>query len=390
MDVRFSPVQHLVPHRFVLGGLVPGAHRPGAFKRTIDAHNKATKVDAHNVKTLFNHGQDLFIGQKLLGDIDELAEDPDSPRSTVWLWDTSYNRDLLPGLRSGAYGSSFMFRVIQEEWNEEPGKSDYNPDGLPERTIKEARLFEAGPVTWPASPTATAGMRCISATDTYYEHLARQDPQRVDAMRSNFTHSAPTGPALRALRRLRTRDRNTDRLGPAALGRAHARATARASVPNPEGVTAMNLAELRARLEAIEAERRGIHEAAGDADLTDEQQTRWDASTPRRPRCASRSRRPRRSRPGRPASPSPAPAGARVQVGAAGPVRGHQRRPGGDPAAAGRLDHPGQRGPRHRRRQPAALRAAAEPALRDRRAAASGRRTCSAGPVPSTSRASRS
>jgi HK97 family phage major capsid protein len=39
----------------------------------------------------------------------------------------------------------------------------------------------------------------------------------------------------------------------------------------------MNLAELRARLEAIEAERRGIHEAAGEAALTDEQQTRWDA-----------------------------------------------------------------------------------------------------------------
>lgn len=39
----------------------------------------------------------------------------------------------------------------------------------------------------------------------------------------------------------------------------------------------MTLAELRARLEAIEAERRSIHEAAGDAALTDEQQTRWEA-----------------------------------------------------------------------------------------------------------------
>jgi HK97 family phage major capsid protein len=38
----------------------------------------------------------------------------------------------------------------------------------------------------------------------------------------------------------------------------------------------MNLAELRARLEAIEAERRAIHEAAGSASLTDDQQTAWD------------------------------------------------------------------------------------------------------------------
>lgn len=39
----------------------------------------------------------------------------------------------------------------------------------------------------------------------------------------------------------------------------------------------MTLAELRARLEQIDNERREIHQAAGDADLTDEQQTRWDA-----------------------------------------------------------------------------------------------------------------
>jgi HK97 family phage major capsid protein len=39
----------------------------------------------------------------------------------------------------------------------------------------------------------------------------------------------------------------------------------------------VNLAEMRARLAAIEGERRDIHTAAGDAAFTDEQQTRWDA-----------------------------------------------------------------------------------------------------------------
>jgi hypothetical protein len=187
MDVRFSPFNSWYQIDSWWEGSFMERTVPGAFKRTIDAHNAATKVDAHNIKTLFNHGRDMYINDKLLGDIDELAEDKDSPRSTVWLWDTSYNRDLLPGLRSGAYGSSFMFRVIQEEWNEEPGRSDTNPDGLPERTIKEARVFEAGPVTWPASPTASAGMRCLSATDVYYEHLAREDPRRVADMRSKLT-----------------------------------------------------------------------------------------------------------------------------------------------------------------------------------------------------------
>jgi len=39
----------------------------------------------------------------------------------------------------------------------------------------------------------------------------------------------------------------------------------------------MNLAELRARLEAIQTERRALHEAAGDAALGEEAQSRWEA-----------------------------------------------------------------------------------------------------------------
>lgn len=167
----------------------------GAFKRTIAAHNAARNVDAHNVKTLFNHGHDFHIGDKILGSIESLKEESDSPVSLVRMFDTSYNRDLLPGLRAGVYGSSFMFRVIKDEWNNEPEPSEHNPDGMPERTLKELRVFEAGPVTYPANPSATAGMRCVSGTDAYYEHLARRDPQRVDGMRSRLLALRSAGPA---------------------------------------------------------------------------------------------------------------------------------------------------------------------------------------------------
>lgn len=164
---------------------------PGAFKRTIAAHNAAQRVDAHSIKTMFNHGMDFNIGDKLLGDVSDAREDDDSPLTVTRLWDTSYNRDLLPGLRSGAYGSSFMFRVVKDEWDNEPGVSDHNPDGLPERTLKEVRVFEAGPVTWPANPAASAGMRSQSATDAFYEHLARRDPERVGEMRSQLAALQP-------------------------------------------------------------------------------------------------------------------------------------------------------------------------------------------------------
>ncbi len=197
MDVRFSQFDTWYEiHSWWEGDFLERTVK-GAFKRTIAAHNAARSVDAHRIITLYNHGFDFHIGDKILGAIEELKEEPDSPLSVVRLFDTSYNRDLLPGLRAGVYGSSFTFRVIKDEWNNDPGESEHNPKGLPERTLKELRVFEAGPVTWPANPAATAGMRCVSGTDAYYEHLARRDPHRVDGMRSRITALRPAGPAHR-------------------------------------------------------------------------------------------------------------------------------------------------------------------------------------------------
>jgi HK97 family phage prohead protease len=147
----------------------------GAFRKTI-------KENRSNVKVLFDHGFDYRIGNLPLGVISDLREDSDSPVGEVPLLDAPYVRDLLPGLEAGAYGSSFRFRVIKEEWNDEPGRSDHNPDGLPERTIKEVRLFEFGPVTFPANPESTAGIRCL--TDQYYERLRQGNPQQYDELLS--------------------------------------------------------------------------------------------------------------------------------------------------------------------------------------------------------------
>lgn len=195
MDVRFSPFGDWYRIDSWFEGTFLERSVPGAFKRTINAHNAAQGKDAHRIRSMFNHGMDMQIDQKLLGDVLQAAEDPDSPRITVGLWDTSYNRDLLPGLRSGAYGSSFMFRVVRDEWDHEPGVSGHNPDGLPERTLKEVRVEEAGPVTWPANASATAGMRAASGTDSFYDALSRRDPSRVEALRSKISALRSAGPA---------------------------------------------------------------------------------------------------------------------------------------------------------------------------------------------------
>lgn len=166
---------------------------PGAFVKTI-----AERGD--RVKILFNHGADFFIGDKILGVPQLLEERLDGAYAEVPMLDTSYNRDLIPGLEAGGYGSSFMFNVMDEVWVHEPEPSEHNPEGLPERSILQVRLFEAGPVTWPASHAATAGMRSVAGlTDWYGEQLRARDTGRHDTFVRGFTD-------FRALHGLRTSD----------------------------------------------------------------------------------------------------------------------------------------------------------------------------------------
>ena len=56
--------------------------------------------------------------------------------------------------------------MLAEDFNKRAKASDYNPKGLPERTVRDLHMPEFGPVTFPAYPGATAGMR--SLTDRFY------------------------------------------------------------------------------------------------------------------------------------------------------------------------------------------------------------------------------
>jgi HK97 family phage prohead protease len=128
---------------------------PDAFNGTIANHGSRMKVT-------FNHGKDPQLGDKVLGIPTVLEPDEIGVRYEVPLLNTSYNRDLAPGLRAGAYGSSFRFNVTAEDFKKKPGASDYNPRALPERTVREVQMQEFGPVTFPAYEGASAGMRSLT------------------------------------------------------------------------------------------------------------------------------------------------------------------------------------------------------------------------------------
>ncbi|PXY33559.1 hypothetical protein BAY59_10780 [Prauserella coralliicola] len=169
---------------------------PGAFKRTIKNRSGETPV-----RVLLEHGFDPTVGDKPLGVHSVLDERDGGGYSEVPLFDTSYNRDLAPALAAGAYGKSFRFQVLRDEWVEEPEPSEHNPKGIPERTIKEVRLIEEGPTVFPANPAATADLRSglRSTTDQFYERLRSRDPNRYDsALRSarsaRIPDAAPADP----------------------------------------------------------------------------------------------------------------------------------------------------------------------------------------------------
>jgi HK97 family phage prohead protease len=144
---------------------------PGAFARTIADNRERMRVT-------FNHGKDPTLGDKVLGIPSVLDEDERGVRYEVPLFDTAYNRELAPGLKAGAYGSSFRFNVTAEDYNRRAKSSDYNPKGLPERTVRELHMPEFGPVTFPAYAGATAGMR--SLTDRFYALEGARARERAD------------------------------------------------------------------------------------------------------------------------------------------------------------------------------------------------------------------
>lgn len=139
---------------------------PGAFRKTI-------KERAAAIRCLYRHGWDPQIGDKVLGTLSVLREDAEGLWYEAPLDDTSYGRDLAPGLRNGQYGASFRGAVVKETWNKKPAASDYNPNALPERSLTELSLRELGPCTFGAYESATASLRSL---DDMFERLqARPD-----------------------------------------------------------------------------------------------------------------------------------------------------------------------------------------------------------------------
>lgn len=162
---------------------------PGAFKKTF-------KEQRDQIRCIFQHGYDPEMGEKPIAAPDVLREDETGAYYEATVLDGVPDL-IVSGLRAGQYGASFRFKVMREEWVEDPGASDYNPQGLPERTIKEVMVREFGCVTWGQYPEATsilsegralAPMR--SLTDEWVIDRLTADPDKLRALIEQRTERA--------------------------------------------------------------------------------------------------------------------------------------------------------------------------------------------------------
>jgi HK97 family phage prohead protease len=112
----------------------------GAFKKSI------READ---VAALWNHDPNVVLGRKKSGTL-RMAEDDRGLHYEVDLPDTQAARDLYTLIQRGdVYQSSFAFEVVKESWDYPKGEDK----GLPLRTLREVRLYDVSPVTYPASPS---------------------------------------------------------------------------------------------------------------------------------------------------------------------------------------------------------------------------------------------
>lgn len=117
---------------------------PGAFD---DA------VAGDDVRALFNHDSSMILGRSKSGTL-RLSVDEVGLRYEVEPADTSVYRDVAQHLSRGDVdGSSFQFSIPSdgERWS--------NENGVEVRQITKVKLYDVGPVTFPAYASATSGLR---------------------------------------------------------------------------------------------------------------------------------------------------------------------------------------------------------------------------------------
>lgn len=143
----------------VIWGLWREEIAPGAYSKTIKEED---------IRALWNHDTNIVLGRNKAGTL-ELSEDDKGLRSVIIPPDNEWGRPVVDAVRRGdVTGMSIAFRVVKEDWWHPPEDSSE----LPKRTIKEARLYEVSPVTFPAFESTSISARSVALEKSEDELIA--------------------------------------------------------------------------------------------------------------------------------------------------------------------------------------------------------------------------
>ncbi len=128
----------------------------GYFREKINPGAFADVLLRDDVRALFNHDVNQLLGRNKAGTL-RMVETDDGLAIEVDLPDATVGRDVAEYLRRrDVTGMSFSFDMEDgiEEW-------DYSGN-LPSRTlVKVGRLYDVGPVTFPAYTNTSAALRSL-------------------------------------------------------------------------------------------------------------------------------------------------------------------------------------------------------------------------------------
>lgn len=120
----------------------------GAFAKTIKERRGLIKVQ-------YDHGHHPVLGSIPIGSLRDIREDEHGLFVSVRLHDNWMTEPVRDAVRSQAVsGMSIRFKTTKDEW-------DYSGD--PEqRTIREVKLYEVGPVAFPANEATSVALRSLA------------------------------------------------------------------------------------------------------------------------------------------------------------------------------------------------------------------------------------
>lgn len=141
---------------------------PGAFKKTLRDRKPVMQ---------FDHGRDARTGTVPIASIQEAKEDGNGLKVKARMFDNPVVEPIRQAIEGGAInGMSFRFEPVRDEWRDAKGGEVQpeelydllyggraaDPKRLPlQRTIREVKLYEMGPVVNPAYVGTTVGVRSM-------------------------------------------------------------------------------------------------------------------------------------------------------------------------------------------------------------------------------------